>query len=516
MNKKIFSRVFVVMLVLSLLAACSSNSGNEGNKSNSNSKPENNATDQGNKETDLEHYNLTMALPIIGTVPTDIELVEAEINKITEAKINTTVEILPIGVGTYVEQLNLKYSSGEKLDLAFMFPQLYGSNVASGKLLALDELLPEYGQGIIDAIGEEYVYAPRINGKLYATLIGDSYVGKGTMYYMRKDIVDKYNIDTESIKSLEDIEGVLKFIKENEPSLTPLAVAAGMGPVSSFIDYDPLENSFGVLPNFDNDLQVVNLYETQEYADRLAMVHRWFKAGYINKDAATTTLLPHDLMSSGRAFSLIAPTNSDEISHADTERQLGLEVVGVELIPAHLTTQNLMTGMWTVAQQTENPERSVMFLNLMYSDEQINNLLVWGIEGEHYVKISENQAGFPEGQDANTVGYNMKNFAWIMGNLKLSYLAEDELPNKREILDEQAANTNLSKALGFTFDMEPIKNEHVALTNVSDQYKAALETGTVSPDEKLEEFNQRLKAAGLEKYIAEKQKQLDQWAAENK
>jgi len=512
MNKKLHSKVVVLLLVLSLLAACSSN----GNKENSpNDKPVNNASEQGNNESGLEHYDLTMALPIIGTIPKDIEKIEAEINKITEAKINTTVEILPIGVGSYVEQLNLKYSSGEKLDLAFMFPQLYGSNVASGKLLALDELLPEYGQGIIEAIGEEYVNAPRINGKLYATLIGDSYVGKGTMYYMRKDIVEKHNIDTASIKTLEDIEEVLTLIKENEPSLTPLAVSAGMGPVTAYTDYDPLENGFGVLPNFDNNLQVVNLYETQEYKDRLALVHKWFKAGYINKDAATTTLLPHDLVSSGRAFSLIAPTNSDELSHAETERQLGLEVVGVELIPAHLTTQNLMTGMWTVAQQSENPERAVMFLNLMYSDVQVNNLLVWGIEGEHYVKVSDNQAGFPEGQDANSVGYNMRNFAWIMGNLKLSYLAEDEPANKREILDEYAANTNVSKALGFTFDMEPVKNEHVALSNVSDQYRAALETGTVNPEDKLDEFNQKLKAAGLEKYIAEKQAQLDKWAAEN-
>jgi putative aldouronate transport system substrate-binding protein len=523
MSRKLAFVLLTALFVLSLLAACSSNTSNQGNQSgntntstNTSDQPENNQTEQQSEESSLDHYNLTMAIPMIGPIPPDMELVEAELNKLTEAKINTTVEILPIGVGTYTEQLNLKFSSGEKLDLAYMFPQLYGSNVAQGKLLALDELLPKYGQGIIEQVGEQYINVPSINGKLYAVLMGDSYVGHGTVYYMRKDIVDKYNIDVSSIKSLEDVENVLKLVKENEPELIPLAVSAGMGPVTSYADYDSLENGFGVLLHYDNNLQVVNLYETQEYADRLALAHKWFKAGYINKDAATTSVLPMDMMGSGRAFSYITSGALNVIAEAETERMVGLDVVGVELVPTHLTTQTIMTGFWTVAQQSENPERAVMFLNLLYTDEEIANLLVWGIEGKHYVKLSENQAGFPEGLDANTVGYNMKNFGWLLGNLKIHYLAEDEPANKREILDELAANTNISPALGFVFNVEPVKNEHTALTNVTDQYRPILETGSVDPAERLPEFIQKLEAAGIGKYIAEKQRQLDEWAAANK
>ncbi len=38
---------------------------------------------------------------------------------------------------------------------------------------------------------------------------------------MRKDLVDKYNIDTTKIKSLDDLDAVFKIIKDNEPGIIP-------------------------------------------------------------------------------------------------------------------------------------------------------------------------------------------------------------------------------------------------------------------------------------------------------
>ena len=40
-----------------------------------------------------------------------------------------------------------------------------------------------------------------------------------------------------------------------------------------------------------------------------------------------------------------------------------------------------------------------------------------------------------------------------------------------------------------------------------------IDFGTIDPAKKLPEFIEKLKAAGIEKVIAEKQKQLDAWAA---
>jgi putative aldouronate transport system substrate-binding protein len=512
MNRKFkfVSLLLAAALVTAMITACSNNN-NKNNNSATNETSTGKTTENAEKAT-LDPYEITMAFPIFGAVPRDLEEVEAEINKITQAKINATVDILAISIGAYQQQMNLMFSGGEKLDLAFLFGAsgMYHSSAVSGKLLPIDDLLKQHGQGIIQAVGEQYVDVPKINGKLYGVPIVDTYA-KNTTYYMRKDLVDKYQIDVASIKTFDDVENVLKTIKENEPNIIPLAVTPGVGPVTSFRNYDDLGDRLGVLPDYDNGLKVVNLFETQDYADQLNRVHRCFQAGYINKDAATTTGQPKELIKAGRAFSAIYPGNPGQ--EDELEVQTGYDLVGVELYPPHATTGDVMVGLWTIAQHSENPERAMMFLNLMYSDKDIVNLLSWGIEGKHYVKISDTQADVPEGVDLTNAGYLMRDVAWMMGNQKLAYLSKTAKPNVWKLMDEFMARAIPSKALGFEFDTEPVKNEAVALRNVLEQYATALETGTVDPRDKLKEFNDKLKAAGIEKYMAEKQRQLDAWAA---
>ncbi|MDQ8734275.1 ABC transporter substrate-binding protein [Paenibacillus sp. LHD-38] len=506
---KVVSLLLAVSLITTMVTACSSNNKNNSNPSNEANAGQ--ATENTGKAA-LEPYEITMALPIFGAEPKDMAEVEAAINKITQSKINATVDILPISIGAYSQQMNLMFSGGEKLDLGFTFGSggMYNAAAASGKLLQIDDLLKEYGQGITEAVGEQYVNVPKVNGKLYGVPIVDAYA-KGTDYYLRKDLVDKHQIDVASIETLDDVENVLKTIKEKEPNIIPLGVSPGLGPVTSFADYDGLGDRLGVLPGYDNALKITNLFETEEYADKLCRVHKWFKAGYINKDAATTTVLPNAQIKAGRTFSAIYPSSPGQ--KEGIELEVGYELVRAELYPPHAATGSVMSGLWTIAQHSENPERAMMFLNLMYSDKDIANLLVWGIEGKHHIKISDTTADYPEGLDINTVGYNMKSFVWIMGNQRLSYLSKTDNPKLREIELGYEAQSIPSKAMGFLFDEGPVKNEGVALKNVIEQYAQSLETGTVDPEKRLKEFNDKLKAAGIEKYMAEKQKQLDTWAS---
>jgi putative aldouronate transport system substrate-binding protein len=517
-KKKSLTVILALVVVFSMLAACSNNSGTKGNEvtpTNSNNTtvtPSNTNTEDGNEVSELEHYDLVMAIPIIGAIPKDFDLIEAEINKITEAKINTTVEILPIGVGNYIEQLNLKFSSGEKFDLSFMFGGvgLYGPNAASGKYLALDEVLEEHGQGIIEVVGADYIRAPQINGKLYAVPTVGTF-GSGAGYYMRKDIVDKHNIDISSIKTLEDIGKVLETVKQNEPDIIPLGLTFGMGPVSTMTDYDNLTDGYGILPFSSSDTTIVNWYETEAFKQRSALVHEWFKAGFINKDAATTTVLPADQVAGGRTFSYFSPSNP--FTAADASRNIGTEIVGVEILQPSVSTSSVMNGLWTIAQQSEDPARAMMFLEMMYTDKEIVNLLAWGIEGTHYVKVSDTQVDFAEGLNAQNSGYYMYSNAWMLGNPRYAYLSKEEDPNKWEVAVQWMANAKPSPALGFTFDVEPVKNEKIALQNVNDKYYGLLMTGSINPADKLPDLLAELKKAGLDKYIEEKQRQFDAWLA---
>ncbi|MDY6306571.1 MAG: DUF3502 domain-containing protein, partial [Oribacterium sp.] len=70
-----------------------------------------------------------------------------------------------------------------------------------------------------------------------------------------------------------------------------------------------------------------------------------------------------------------------------------------------------------------------------------------------------------------------------------------------------------SAAAGFAFDSTPVANELAACTNIYNEYQKQLEYGFLDPEAGLQEVNDKLMAAGLQKIMDEKQSQLDAWSA---
>jgi len=500
MKKRVQAILAVMLLSSAFLAACSGKeSGSTGPEpsDNTNDKP----------------YEIVLAYP--GVETPDVALVQDEMNKLIEDKIGATVKLLPINWGAWGQQMNLMLSSKEKLDIIFVSGEEYAARVAKGQLVELNDLLARSGKDIVDAIGSDYLNATKINGKIYALpSIRDFAAGSGIL--MRKDLVDKYKIDVGSIKTFEDLSQVFKIIKENEPGVSPLVPQAGGGSTYTFTDlmnasdFDTLGDSMGVLPDLDNHLKVVNLFENAKYRERLNLVREWYLNGYIPKDAATTKDFAATLISAGKAFAYFDRTKPNVV--AQESANAGQQLIGIPFTPPSTQTSIITALMQGIAQNSNNPEKALQFLNLLYSDSKLLNLLDYGIEGKHYV-IKGDVIGYPEGTTAETVGYT--NTSLLFGNQFISYVFEGNDPDVWEQVEEFNKSAVKSKALGFSFDVEPVKTEAAAVTNVFNQYKGGLENGVLDPNVTLPVFIDKLKAAGLDEIIAEKQKQLDVWAASN-
>lgn len=501
MRKKM-SLLALSMAVLFFISACSSGSKN--------------ATDDvakeiaGSKPTDL-----TVAYYVFGEIPKEQQLVEDEINKLTLPKINVKVKLMPIPLGSWNQQVNLMLSSGEKLDLLTLQSSLFSGHVAKGQIIAFDDLLEKDGQGIKQAMAPEFLKAGSVNGKLYGIpSVRD--LASGTGLLIRKDYIEKYKIDTSKVKTLDDVESmILKPIKEQEPNLVPLVPHnATNSHVYMMSENDVLGgDDFGVLPDRGKDLKVVNWFETPKYAGMLKKMRSWYNAGYIMKDAPTNKESVNSLIKADKGIAFFSPTKPGIENQTSTA--VGYPMVSIELIKPFTTTSKLQTLQWGIAANSKVPDKAMQFLNLMYTDKDIINLLDWGIEGKHYIKTADGHIDFPQGVDAKSSGYNL-NLGWIFGNQFLSHIwAGDSLDLWKQI-DDFNKTAEKSKALGFTFDGSNVKTEKAALTSVTDQYKLALEYGLLDSEKALPEFISKLKAAGIDKYIAEKQKQLDEWAKTNK
>lgn len=97
----------------------------------------------------------------------------------------------------------------------------------------------------------------------------------------------------------------------------------------------------------------------------------------------------------------------------------------------------------------------------------------------------------------------------------INYLNEGDPENKWEEFKKfNDAGIN-APLLGFNFDTSKVTNEIAAVQNVKEEFWAPLMTGSVDSEEYLTKANEKLKAAGLDKIIAEAQSQIDAWKAAN-
>ncbi|RIE00404.1 extracellular solute-binding protein [Cohnella faecalis] len=485
------------MLALTLaLSACSSGkTENAENGSASGEKP----------------YEVVYAYPTFDNVPPDIQQVQDEINKISKAKINVTVKLMPISSSAFLNQINLMMSGGEKLDMMAMFN--YSTQVSKGVLYPMGNIMEQNAQGIIDALGPDYYNATKVNGISYGVpSIRDLAQDYG--FVVRKDLVDKYKIDLSQIKTFDDLGNVFKVIKENEPGMVAATNQTNDSILGSYELDDPLGNDLGsLLNNGQDDLKVVNWFASEEYEHMLRKLREWYLAGYLLKDAATNPESNAAVVKSGKAagyFSQMKPG-----FEAQESRVNGAEMVAVRTLPPVAKTDTVTNVTIGISAQSKNPEKTLQFLNLMYTDKDIVNLLDWGIEGKHYVKVEgqDNVIKYPDGITAQNVGY--KNYSWMHGNQFLSYVFEGDDPDVYKELDAFNKSANKSKALGFTFNGESVKTEIAACTAVLTQYQRVLQSGAVDVDKVLPDFLKKLSDAGIDKIIAEKQKQLDAWAAAN-
>jgi putative aldouronate transport system substrate-binding protein len=525
-KKRSMLLILSVVLIMSLvLAACGS--GSKNNTSDASNSPEASTSAStasasapessaaADPAKDLEPYKLVMIFPS-GVVPKDLPAVQDEINKYLTEKINATLEIRPIDWGAWVDKTNLMFASNEQFDLMFTASWWHlGEEVAKGQIIPLDDLVNQYGKDWQAVIDPKVIEGGKIDGKVYGMIANKEFAAtKGVV--MRKDLVDKYQFDLSTVKELKDLEPLYAKIKAGEPGITPLQVKSDRSPASALLGYglfDLLGDGPGVLDRSSKELKVINMYETQTYMDNVKLMRDWYQKGYINKDGATKTDSEFLSVKAGKAFSY-GESMKPGFEMQET-RNTGMPMVTVELDKPYMTTGDVTSAMFAVPTTSKDPARAVMFLNMLHTDKYLLNLLDWGIEGKHYVKVSDNIIDYPAGVTAADVGYNL-NLPWMMGNQLNSYIWKTDDP---AIWDKyQAFNTGAepSLALGFLFNPEKVKNELAATNNVIKQYQGALYAGAVDPDKVVPEFINKLKDAGADKIIAEKQAQLDAWASTKK
>ncbi len=502
--KKKLAALFLAAVMMLGLAACGNGASSQSAQTPAGPSAASDA--QSARADNTAGGKVVMYYPL-GAIPSDQDKVSQAMHDYVEEKLGLDLEVQVVPNSSYEDQLNLIMAGSEQIDLCLVFGRNVSSYVARGGLVDLNELLDTYGPDIQACLGD-YLNAGSVGGVRYQVPVNRS------LFYqygivMRKDLLDKYEIDPADIQSEEDLDAVFAAIKAGEPDMA--MVQPESTTMFTYVDYDSLSDDFGVLMNYGQNLDVVNLYETDEFREQCEQHREWFEKGYIASDVLTNTESSADLVRAGKLFSFTCTVGPG--TNQDKSNQCGRDMVYVALRKPFSYTGKVSTYGWGILNNSKNPEGAMQVLYLMYSDPAFLNLIDWGIEGVHY-QLKEGSSRiitFADGVDDTSSGY-FHNWSFAFGDQLNAYFwdgTEEDFPEQVRAMNESAIQ---SKAMGFAYDMSEVKNEVTAVSNVVDQYAKALTLGCVDPEKTLPEFQQALRDAGIENIIAAKQQQLNTWA----
>jgi putative aldouronate transport system substrate-binding protein len=448
----------------------------------------------------------------------DEALVEDALNKYIKPKINATIKIVNLDRGAYPDKMTAIVASGEPFDMGFTASWVlnYAQFAQKGAFVPLDDpknnLEKKYLQGTVKALGADYYNGSLLNGLHYAIPVNKEHAHSYGLL-LRKDILDKYNLDASKVTTLAGMEPIFQAVKDKEPDMIPLQGNANNSGFQSLDWAMPLGRRVPVVMYMTGkDLKVYNLLDRPETQAYWALARKFYLEGFVRKDAASTEDYTPDL-ASGKLFATWAVTHPGALG--ETQAAFGFPFYQVSFTPPVITNDETMGAMNFISITSKDKDRAAMFMELENTDVYLNNLVANGIEGTHWVKTSTGQIDFPKGVTAQTSGY-VPAINWAFGNQFLNYLWTAEPLDKWQRYLAYNAKSVPSTSLGFLPIDEPVKTEVAALNNAWAEFIPGLESGSTDPAVYVPRAAARFKEAGIDKVIAEVQKQYDAWHATQK
>ena len=279
--------------------------------------------------------------------------------------------------------------------------------------------------------------------------------------------------------------------------------------MQNVMPYDSLGDSLGVLEDcFSDSTEVVNLYATDTYREFCEMMYQWNQEGLIMPDAATTT---ENNLLSGNGFAQFE--NIKPGKEVEVEKGNNRDIVLVETLPANSYTEVVQANNFVIPYCAQYPEKAMELWEMMYTNAEISNLFVNGVEGTNWVYSDDSKTFIttPEGVDSNATGYT--SYGWAWPNQQITPVWEGNPADLWDQLNAFNQEGVASPAMGFTWDSSVLTNQVTACNNVVSQYDTALRWGTLNPDEAIPQFVADLESAGINEIITEKQAQLDEYLA---
>lgn len=456
---------------------------------------------------------------------------------------NTTVEFIDVSFDEYSEKFSQVLASGEGVDLAWTGwlinkPQ----NIADGNLMPLDDLLATYGQGIVDVLGENVVEIHRnADGNIYYLPSWQGLCGERRGWLVVTEIAelagDTWIEDTEAAlnKWRNNYSGIEDFQAVLDQATKYLAAAKEAGKLGAGINtgrafgwsmYNGMYSFLGVggaeigITYCDGTFTVKDGVAGEHYKLYAKTMADWYKEGYIRSDIMSVDTSTLTTPKNGEITDTTYVFSCDPyLTEADQDAVTADAGMDMTYLPIEENAYLILGGdtSYAIPYCADEPERAMMVLNAIYSQPDLYNTLIYGIEGEDYTKNADGTITTSYVGASPTADDSYGIQRWIIGSCKNALINNGTDPNYYADLEALEETARVNPFLNFTFDRTNVEGICASILNVYYEYGPQIDNG-VAGDNWEELYNNYMAArkdAGIEELVTEFQNQLNAYIEAN-
>ena len=523
MTKKIVSMLLIATMCFGSFAGCGKNNENSTDVSASEkSEVESGevATSESEKVEEDELEFVTLKFISIGDANETADKVFFEkLNERTRAELNCEVEVQNLSWADYKTQYSLIMSSGEAWDAVFTASWCFYSQYANdGTFRELTEedfqkYMPLTYEGAKDSFD-----SVRIDGKMY--MVPQSYpeYNDMTTIAVRGDIMQEAGL--EKITTVDELETYLDYTVANHSDMSAIEMSPSyiiIPVVLAMLDLQQEEGGYSIM---DTE-QTVGLFSgkflapyildysdpanitfvEEEAADEynlklLNKIHEWQEKGYWDEECLSSQSQINTLYNAGQgAFAIRQALNCSGYVRSLRKEFPEADARYYRLTEEPLRRNGGMANGIAFNAMSENAERAMMVVDLLNFDQELNDLLKYGVEGVHYELTDEGRV-----QKLGDVEYGWS-VPTSMGFQPACKRDEAGLIDEYyELIEEKGGSNSICPIYTtFTFNTSELPTELAAVNDVNARYLDILRAGLAEDTEAFYyEYKDALKKAGYD------------------
>lgn len=519
-TKKLVSVLLASAMAAGMLAGCGSGNGN-GSTGDSKSSSAVSGTSGDNLNADTsEHVDLTMYL--IGDRTPDFDEVYAKINEILEEKLNCSLNVEFLSWGEHDTKYSLLFSSQEDFDLIFTASSWchYEQTVSLGGFAPLSEdFIKAYAPDIWEVVPEMAWEQAKIDGQIYMVPNYANEFGQEVLA-VRGDLMEKYGMD--DITSWDDL---MKFYKA---CAADGIYASQGGPWYPFFQSQGYSTTGGAPKGGElilyhtqdpEDLEFQYIGEWDAFREYCQEMKDLVDAGAWSSDVLNSSDERQTGLLTGRTASMCWNLGSCLTygKQANEEHpDWNVTMVDPNKNLSKKVNSYINNGV-AINANSKNKERAMMVLNEFYTNPDVYDLAMLGIEGKHWEAVGDDQY-----KVIDESGYGVaSNCNWGWNNCTIQ--REEYLENRTALDDKyesikDAFNNNIKEDHvydGFSFDSSNVSTQFAAVEAAIDNYYNPLINGLVDDvDASIDAMNAAMDSAGIQDILDEMNRQAAEYVAE--